>query len=182
MLPQDVLDSFAYAPTDTTNENDYSGAYNKLIFTAFFLDPYKMVPFYPLTDDYPAPKKVTLVVLTMQWQPLLFLQFHFPDHVNLLSTRIAVDNKTRQIFRSLCPTAVTPKLHGVSAMGQKFAFYSMETSSGRVFPDRVPTAGDSPEVDTVPANRWEFDITTDAGHRQFMAVVNDIKGMDARTH
>ena len=34
-------------------------------------------------------------------------------------------------------------------------------------------------TDTVPANRWELDITTEAGHRQFMEVAGDVKGMVA---
>ncbi|KAG1794264.1 uncharacterized protein BJ212DRAFT_1490138 [Suillus subaureus] len=47
MLPrwEHVLDTFAYIPADTTNENDYNGAYNKLLFTTFY--PYTACPFYP---------------------------------------------------------------------------------------------------------------------------------------
>ncbi|KAG1873225.1 hypothetical protein F4604DRAFT_1767398 [Suillus subluteus] len=185
MLPhwQDVLDAFAYVPPDTTNENYYNGPYYKLLCTTFHPSllehsGYMICPFYPLTEDDPATERATFVVVTMQWQPLFVLQLHPPGHINLLSTRIAADSKMRAIFRSLCPETVTPKLHGVSAMGQRLAFYSMDTSSGRVLPDYVPTAGDGTEMDTVPANRWEFDITTEAGHQQFMKVVNDVKYMD----
>ncbi|KAG1723771.1 uncharacterized protein EDB91DRAFT_1008718, partial [Suillus paluster] len=97
-----------------------------------------------------------------------------PGHINLLLTRIAADEKMRKIFRSLRPETRALELHDINAMGQKLAFYWMETSSGSVLPDRVPIAGDG-EVDTVPDDRWEFDITTEAGHQQLMAVVGDVK-------
>jgi hypothetical protein len=34
-------------------------------------------------------------------------------------------------------------------------------------------------TDTVSENRSELDITTEAGHQQFMAVADDVKGMVA---
>jgi len=54
----------------------------------------------------------------------------------------------------------------------------MEKTSGDVVPERVPTDEDSDNlVDTVPANRWGLDITTDPGYQKFKAVVDDVKNM-----
>ncbi|KAG1809059.1 hypothetical protein EV424DRAFT_1543209 [Suillus variegatus] len=181
MLPQLVLDKFAYVPADTTNENEYGGAYTALLCTTFhpiLLEPYMIWPHYPLDEEDPAAERVSFIVVTLQYQPLFVLQLYPPGHINLPSTRIAADNKMRRILHSVCPETVVPKFHGISAMGQKLAFYSMDTISGRVHPDRVPTAGDGTEIDIVPANRWELDITTEAGHERFLKVINDVKSMD----
>lgn len=185
MLPQLVLDKFAYVPADTTNENEYGGAYTALLCTTFhpiLLEPYMIWPHYPLDEEDPAAERVSFIVVTLQYQPLFVLQLYPPGHINLPSTRIAADNKMRRILHSVCPETVVPKFHGISAMGQKLAFYSIDTISGRVHPERVPTAGDGTEIDIVPANRWELDITTEAGHERFLKVINDVKSMDVRTH
>ncbi|KAG2114973.1 hypothetical protein BD769DRAFT_1488425 [Suillus cothurnatus] len=181
MLPQKVLDNFARIPADTTNANDYNGAYNSLVYYAFFptlSEPRLICPFCPLNEDDPATERATFVAFTKKRQPLFVLQVHPPGYINLLSTRIAADKKMRKILRSLFPETAMPKLHGVSAMGQKLAFYYMDTINGCILPENVPTAGDGEEVDTVPANRWEFDITTEAGHQQFMRAVNDAISME----
>ncbi|KAG2048632.1 hypothetical protein BDR06DRAFT_1012793 [Suillus hirtellus] len=181
MLPQQVLDKFADVPADTTNENEYHGAYTALLCTTLYstsLVPYMIWPHYYLDEKNPATARVSFVAVTLQYQPLFVLQLHPPGHINLPSTRIAADNKMRRILHSVCPETVVPKFHGISAMGQKLAFYSMDTISGRVHPDRVPTAGGGTEVDKVPANNWELNITTEAGHQRFLNVVNDVKSMD----
>jgi len=63
-------------------------------------------------------------------------------------------------------------------MGQRLAFYSMDKVTGHMVPEYAQLA-ENYVTDTVPANRWELDITTEVGHQQLMAVVNDVKGMVA---
>jgi len=84
----------------------------------------------------------------------------------------------RNRFSSFYDAIPTPKLHGISVMGQRHAFYSMEKATGHIVPERVQPV-ENYVTDTVPANRWELDITTEVGHQQFMAIVNDVKGMVA---
>jgi hypothetical protein len=84
----------------------------------------------------------------------------------------------RNRFSSFYDVVPTSKLHGISVMGQRLAFYSMEKATGHIIPERVHPA-ENYVADIVPVNRWELDITTEVGHQQFMAVVDDVKSMVA---
>ncbi|KAG1741629.1 hypothetical protein EDB19DRAFT_703724 [Suillus lakei] len=65
------------------------------------------------SDDF-----VVTFTVTIQNNPALSLEIRPPGHLNDLSARIAADDQTRERFRSLEPITVTPRLHGISAMGQ----------------------------------------------------------------
>ena len=42
-----------------------------------------------------------------------------------------------------------------------------------------PSYGDTGMIDTVPAERWDTDITTEEGYQRFMTVISDVKQMAA---
>jgi hypothetical protein len=84
----------------------------------------------------------------------------------------------RSRFHALYDITPTPRLHGVSVMGQRLAFYCMDKATGHVDPNYVAPSTNY-IVDTVPAERWDTDITTEAGYQRFMAVINDVKEMAA---
>jgi hypothetical protein len=111
-------------------------------------------------------------------QPVFFVEIKPPGHVNIGSARLAADTQMRHRFRDLCPHTPVRKLHGISAMGQRLAFYSMNTRTTTVAPREQPT---SPTLVTnpVPANWWDLDITAEEGHQRFMEVVDDVKAMVA---
>ena len=84
----------------------------------------------------------------------------------------------RNRFSSFYDVVLTPNLHSISIMGQRLDFYSIEKATGHIVPEHIQPA-ENYVMDTVPVNRWELDITTEVGHQQFMAIVNNIKGMVA---
>jgi len=63
-------------------------------------------------------------------------------------------------------------------MAQRLAFYCMDKETGRVDPDYVAPSTNY-VTDTVPAERWVTDITTEDGYKRFMTVINDVKEMAA---
>ncbi|KAG1741681.1 hypothetical protein EDB19DRAFT_1634393, partial [Suillus lakei] len=77
---------------------------------------------------------VSLVIRFLD-NPVLFLEIKPPGHVNDLSARIAAGKQMKERFRNLEPITTTPRLHGISVMGQRLAFYHMEKSSGFVVPE-----------------------------------------------
>jgi len=117
-------------------------------------------------------------VVVLDEKPVFFLEINPPGHVNFISTRIAADTQMRSRFRSFYDVISIPKLHGVSVMGQRLAFYSMEKVTGHMVPEYAQPA-ENYVTDTVPANRWELDITTEVGHQQLMAVVKRCQSMVA---
>ncbi|KAG1730943.1 uncharacterized protein EDB91DRAFT_1059064, partial [Suillus paluster] len=131
--------------------------------------PYTVNPLYDLPENF-APSLpegrsaddfvITFAVIFLD-NPAFFLEIEPPGDVNDISARIAADNQMRERFRSLDQITTVPRLHGISIMGQMLAFYYMDKSSGCVVPG-LPTAEGE---DSIPINRWDLDITTEAGHR-----------------
>ncbi len=72
----------------------------------------------------------------------------------------------RVIFRSLYDHTPTPRLHGISAMGQRLAVYCLDKATRRMDPKYVAPPGDY-IIDTVPAERWDTDIMTEGGYQKF---------------
>jgi len=64
----------------------------------------------------------------------------------------------RARFRALYNVTSIPRLHGVSVMGQRLAFYCMDKATGHVNPNYVTLSTDY-MIDTLPAERWDTDIT-----------------------
>ena len=79
-------------------------------------------------------------------------------------------------FLTLSDLTPLPRLHGISAMGQKLAFYCLDKATDHIDSEYVEQSSTS-MLNGVPANGWDLDITTAAGYERFMEVVNDIKGM-----
>ncbi|KAJ6617961.1 hypothetical protein B0H10DRAFT_1280545 [Mycena sp. CBHHK59/15] len=92
-----------------------------------------------------------------------------------ISSRIDADMQMRARFRALYDVTSTPKLHAISVMGQRLA---LDKATGRINPSYVEPSTER-IIDTVPADRWETDITMEEGYQRFMAVVNEVKRMAA---
>ncbi|KAF8218671.1 hypothetical protein L208DRAFT_1419637 [Tricholoma matsutake] len=182
MLSPPILDQFARIPLNTTIENKYYGVYNKILDRTFNAtsDTFTIQPQYPLpqaqTYGVPSVDFVVTYVVAMDEKPIFFLEIKPPGHVNDISSRIAADDQMRDRFRSLYDLTPLPRLHGISAMGQRLAFYCLDKASGNVEPEYVERSR-SRITDVVPAERWDLDITTAAGYERFMDVINNVIGM-----
>lgn len=180
MLPQRILDRFARIPRDTPIENEYYGVFNKILAEVCFADEaFTVVPqYYPLLQaaGSPTADRIITFVVELNYQPIFFLEIKPLLHVDHVCTRVSADTKMRAGIHALRDLSPTPRLHGVSAMGQRLAFYRLDKTTGCINPTHVEP---SDTVETVPAERWDTDITTEEGYQQFMAVINDVKTMAA---
>ena len=81
----------------------------------------------------------------------------------------------------LSATCPLDTLHAVSAFGTKLAFYSLERGDNhaQITPHAIPR-DPTWESDTVPVDRWNYDILEAEGEAQFRAVVDKIKEEGAR--
>ena len=184
MLPQHILDHFARIPHNTPIKNHYYGVFNR-IFTelCFTEDLFIVEPQYPIprADEHPPLDFIIDYVVEVNDLPVLFLDIKSPLHIDPISTRVDADKQIRAKFLALYDVTPTPRLHGISAMGQKLSFYcleKLEATTGRIIPTYVAPSTDY-ITDTVPAERWDTDITTEDGYQRFMAVINDVKEMAA---
>ncbi len=184
MLPQHILNEFARIPPTTNIENKYYGVFNKILSKVCFTDEvtFTIVPQYP----YPFPQVVGVptinfvvtYVVQVNDLPIFFLEIKAPPYLDHISGRVDADAQMRARLRALYNVTPAPRLHGVSVIGQRLAFYCLDKATGRVDPNYVAPSTDY-IIDTVPAERWDTDITTENGYQRFMAVINDVKEMAA---
>ena len=174
MLSQFILDSFARIPPSTDIKNMYFGVYDRILYEAF--DP--PTTFFAIGPDYPLTLTgltVTFVVTTKN-RPIFFLKIKPPAYVNSVPLRIAIDDQMRNIFYHLRDITALPRLHGISVIGERLAFYCLDKATGKIDPEYIERSR-SYGIDIVPASRWDLEITTAEGYQSFMEVVNDVKEM-----
>ncbi len=179
MLNQFILDRFAYIPHNTLIENDYYAVYNTVLAKVFGVidGPFVIRPPLPQALRVSTINSITYVV-DVNELPIFFLEIKPPLYLDHIDTRIDLDAQMRAAFLALRDLTPIPRIHGVSAIGQKLAFYCMDKATGHISPDYVAPST-VPVRDTVPAERWETDITTEEGYGRFLAVINDVKQMAA---
>ena len=176
MLPQYTLDRFARIPHDTPIDNKYYGVFYQILQAVCFSEHhFDVEPRYPFPDLGVVDSVFTYVV-EVNDLPVFFLEIKSPLHIDLISTRVDTDAEMRARFLALYEDISTPRLHGVSAMGQRLAFYHLDKETSRLTPSYIAP---SPNTDAVPVERWDTDITTEDGYQRFMAVINDVKEMAA---
>lgn len=61
--------------------------------------------------------------------PVFSLEIKAPLHFDYISSRVDADARMRAKFRALSDIAPTPRLHGVSVMGQRLAIYYMDKAT-----------------------------------------------------
>lgn len=160
MLPQYVLDRFARIPHDTPIDNKYYGVFYQILQTVCFPEHHFTVePRYPFSDLGVMDSVLTYVV-EVNDLPIFLLEIKSPLHIDLVSTRANTDAEMRARFLALYEDISIPSLHGVSAMGQRLAFYYLDKATSRLTPSYVAP---SSNTDSVLVERWDTDITTEDG-------------------
>ncbi|KIJ15417.1 hypothetical protein PAXINDRAFT_77441 [Paxillus involutus ATCC 200175] len=183
MLPQFILDQFARIPHDTLFDNDYYGVFNNILTKVCFPDDvFTVHPCYPLPHAVEEPPidldSVAPYVVKVNNQPIFFLDIETPSNLDYISERVDADLHMRSMYRYLYDVTPTPRLHGVSVMGQRLVLYCLDKATARVNPKFVVPSS-TYSIDTVPAERWDTDITTEEGYQRFMAVIDDVIQMAA---
>jgi hypothetical protein len=181
MLSQRILDQFDRIPLATAEPSQYYGVYNMILSRVFDINSeYIVEPVYapPVEDpDVPAIDFVVTYPVAVSDPPVFFVAIK-PSNIHSEPARLAADAQMRHIFRALRHDTPIPVLHGISAMGQKLAFYSMTKTTNNIVPKNIETSQDH-ATNTVPVDRWQSDITTEEGYQQFMTVVDSVKRMVA---
>ena len=134
---------------------------------------------FSLAGVLPPIDQIITYVVEVNDLPIFFLEIKSPLPLDYMSSRVDADAQMRARFRALYNVTPTPRLHGVSVMGQRLAFYCLDKATGHIDPNYVATPVGYHMVDTGPKERWDMDITTEGGYQRFMVVINDVKQMAA---
>jgi hypothetical protein len=190
MLPQHILDKFARIPHNcgALVGNTYYGVFNKILTKVCFRatkGPFTVCPQYPLLGaGVPTTIDSVVYVVEVNDVPVFFLEIQSPSHwhhLNLISTSTIdaeiADKQMRARFCALYHLTQTPRRHGISAVGQRLAFYCLDKVTGHINYNYIAQSTND-ITNTVLAEKWT-DITTEEGYQRFMAVINDVKEMAA---
>jgi hypothetical protein len=180
--PDWVLEKFNTIPGGmhaASRESDFYGPYNTLLYYLFPpQDHYMVVPQYQRPPAGSSIDFTTIFVVrqTQTQTPIFYLEIKPPLHYYDISTREAADTQMRDRVRELIGALQIPKLHGVSALGTRLAFYQYDAATRTLEPAAI--LRDPIRVnDTAPQERWDVNLLEDAGVLRLELLVANIKAM-----
>jgi len=174
MWPEKVIRQFSTVP-QFPSEADYHGPYNKLLYTLFPPD----TDFVVVPQRFPQSKNAADFVFMYEirhgTRPVLVIELMPPRHLSLLSKRQEADLQVRSRFFDVAASCPIGTLYGISAMGTKLRFYTLDLTlpNSHIMPEYV-APNLAYMVDTVPARHWEYDILTPQGEDKLREVAEAI--------
>ncbi|KAK0183782.1 hypothetical protein F5146DRAFT_1079464 [Armillaria mellea] len=174
--PDKVLRQFAATPPNPI-ENEYHGAYNKLLNTLFPPDTdFTVVPQYLETNSLKGADFIVMFEILLHNKPVLILELQKPSHIMYSSTRQLADDQIRQRMGDVSGQCPIPTLHGISAIGTRLCFYRLDLNQAhlQIIPPAIPR---DPRyiIDTAPEERWDCSVLDVQGEAKLRAVVDEIK-------
>jgi hypothetical protein len=180
--PAWIRKQFATIPggvNNATQESLLYGPYNTILGYLFpASEDFMVVPQYqrPTMGQSIDFTTVFVVESANTQTPIFYLEIKPPSHINDLSKREQADTQMRDCVRTLVTELRIPKLHGVSALGVRLAFYCYDAATHLLEPVAIPR---DPVLinDTAPAVRWSVDVLSDEGYEQLVQVATEVKNM-----
>ncbi|KAF8500632.1 hypothetical protein BU17DRAFT_59027 [Hysterangium stoloniferum] len=171
-----VAEQFSLVNLYTTDESDFYGPYNTLLFELFpAIEHYQVSPqFKRITGSMDF---TVLYVVSRRKVPVFFVEIKTYIALDKLSSRMEADDQMRKrFFEFMSGSIPTPKLVGLSAMGTRFSVYQFTTKNNELLPVRIiPDA--RYVTDTAPKAWWSHDILDAAGEAKLREVVAEVKAM-----
>jgi hypothetical protein len=174
MWPKSVVRRFQQT-NKQGDEKEFYPPYNKLLCTQFPPDSDFTVA--PVTYPISTRESIDFVieyVVNIDNYPVFILEIKPEKSLDLLSARSNADIQMRKRLLDLqekCPIDV---LNGISAFGNKVAFYSYNKVTRQVLPKLIPENLDT-LVDTAPVSRWYNDILSKDTYIHVTNIFDDIK-------
>lgn len=171
-----VTEQFSLVDLFTTDESDFYGPYNTLLFELF-----------PPNEHYqvsPQFKRITgsmdftvLYIVSKRKVPVFFVEIKTSLALDKVFSRTEADDQMRKRFVEFASGSIpTPKLVGLSALGTNFCVYEFTTVDNQLLPVRIIP---DPRflIDTAPKAWWNYDILDPTGEAKLREVVEEVKAM-----
>ncbi|KAJ3507673.1 hypothetical protein NLJ89_g6174 [Agrocybe chaxingu] len=173
MWPTKVLRQFELVPPNP-EESDLYGAYNKLL--NFYFPPdsdFSVFPRYLKAGWKEPADYVFFFEILLENKPVFVLELKAPSAIKFLSTRSGADAQIRTRLGDLADHCPLATLHGVSSIGTKLCFYTIDKATMEVTPEQLMPHPNR-VTDIAPANRWDCDILEPEGETRLNAVFQGI--------
>ncbi|KAI0252810.1 hypothetical protein BJV78DRAFT_1124036, partial [Lactifluus subvellereus] len=119
---------------------------------------------------------IFIVESTNTHTPIFYVEIKPPGHLNGLRKREQADTQMRDCVRELIAELRISKLHGVSALGVRLAFYHYDATTQILEPPAIRR--DPIRVnDTAPTERWSVDLLSEEGYEQLVQLTTQVKDM-----
>ena len=173
-----VLEQFFLVDRFTTEDSDWYGPFNTLLFELFPPSEH-----YQITPQYKRVKgsqDFTVYYIIRKRRVLVFfLELKTYASLSNLSARAQADDQMRDRFREFLSGSIpTPKLIGISSFGSQFCVYTLTPETTHLEPKLIAAQADFVN-DVAPLDRWAFDVLSDIGEAKLREVVATVKSMAA---
>ncbi|KAF9505885.1 hypothetical protein BS47DRAFT_1489623 [Hydnum rufescens UP504] len=161
-----VIEQFSIVDRFTTEESDWYGPFNTLLFELF--PPSEHYQITPQYKHVKGSQEFTVhYIIHKRRVPIFFVEIKPYGSLVNFSARGLADAQMRDRFREFTSDSIpTPKLIGISSFGSQFC------------PALI--AADAHLLnDIAPQDRWAFDILNDEGEAKLREVVAAVKAMAA---
>ncbi|KAF8319211.1 hypothetical protein F5887DRAFT_1149383 [Amanita rubescens] len=178
MLPQAVLDEFLDIPPETTDENEWYGAWNVLLTKYFPIDEGQRLTLVATRPDHLRTREaVDFGVLFKIVHQKMFVEIKLAlATTDSLSARGEADTQMRQRFvhfYDATPTIFT----GLSAFGYIICKYELNKDDGNRITPAVIQNSPNRVIYVAPRARWDLDLTTAEGAARIQAIFQEVKNV-----
>jgi hypothetical protein len=176
--PDYLIWPFARIDRSDTNETEWYGPFNSLLFDLFPVGENYMVTPVLRTKGVKGSMYFAIYYIPEKriWEEILvcFVDVRTYRAYDYDSARKRADDYMRDRFLEFASEGLAlAKLYGISALGTRYAVYEYRTRDRALMP--------TPEVvdDTAPQERWNYDLFEPEGEAKFKQLVGEIKEMVA---
>jgi len=174
----DVTEQFEIVDLFTSEESDFYGPFNTLLFELF-----------PANEHYQIAPRFKRVhgsldcsiqfIIRRRRVPIFFVEIKTFRSLKELSARASADRQMRDRYLEFASGSISiPTLYGLSAFGPQFSVYTYDPASKNLTPHEIPH--DPRRLnDEAPEDRWAYNLLEEAGEAKLREIVAHVKAMAA---
>ena len=171
-----ILKQFSLVYHFTTEESDWYGPFNTLLFELFSaLEHYQITPQYNCvkgSQDF-----TVHYIIHKRHVPIFFVELKMYGLLKNHSAWALTNDQMHNCFHEFSSGSIPmPKLVGISSFGTWFCVYTFTTKT-RILELNLIVVDAHITNDIAPEDRWAFDLLSDKGEAKLREVVTAVKAM-----
>jgi len=171
-----VIRQFEIVDLFTSEESDFYGPFNALLFELFPTEEdYQVAPQFKRHHGSPDP--TVQFIVRRRRVPIFFIEIKTFRSLKELSARASADGQMRDRYREFASGSISiPTLYGLSAFGPQFSVYAYNPASRSLTPPKIYP---DPYIinDEAPEDRWAYNLLEEAGEAKLREIVGHVKAM-----
>jgi len=174
----DVTEQFEILDLFTSEESDFYGPFNSLLFELFPTNEhYQIAPQFKRLHE--SLDFTIQFIIRCRRVPVFFIDIRTFRSLKELSARASADRQMRDRYLEFASGSIsTPILYGLSAFGPQFSVYTYDPASTNLTPHEI--SRDPHRLnDVAPEDQWAYNLLEEAGEAKLREIVGNVKSMVA---